>query len=125
MVGTKIEGDGYVITKTSESLIEAVLSGEIDLETAKSTIEHRMSLSEGKSMNVIIFISDIQRMKLEVLNHMSKHGSELIKASAFMVDNSLIANNLVNLFLGMQKGKAPIKIFKERKKAVDWFEEIS
>ena len=120
-----IVGSGFKIKNIGEDILEAELTGKVDLEMAKFVVSERLSLSENKNMKLLLFINDVTSINREALKFLSREGSKQIEKGAIVVGSSLIANSIVNSFLNIFNSKSPIQIFKNSKEALKWLNNTS
>lgn len=116
----KKSGKGYTINKVNEELIEIVFSGVVEMETAKLLEKDSKELFNGKPMNVLVDTKDVIKIRMDALNYFSNHSSELTNSGAFVVGNSLIANNLAHMFIDMTDNNDALRLFKDKNQALSW-----
>jgi hypothetical protein len=95
----------------------------IDLETITEAIQHRVSLSEGKSRPVLIDARGIKYWTRDAKKYSmsSKDALYLIKASAPLV-NSMALKISINWAIKFFPSGVPMRVFNDKEIALNWLE---
>jgi hypothetical protein len=95
----------------------------IDLKIVAKAIEHRITVSEGRSYPVLIDVRGVKYWTQDAKKYsMSSKGAlNLISASALLVD-SLPLKISVNWAIKFFPTEIPMKVFTNKEKALNWLE---
>lgn len=105
-----------------------ILVGEIkknvyvDLKVAKNIVEKRKMISNFQMIKIFIDVTEVKGVSKEARDYLgTEEGSELLVAAAICT-NSKLSTFLANFFLKVNliNTNYPIKLFTNRKKAMDW-----
>lgn len=126
MIGDKVvyyEGK-FMNYEIHEGLIIAIYKPnvDIDLNAAKFSVEERINLCEGKNYPLLVDGTSVKSVSKEARDYFgSDMGSHLLSASAIYT-NSLLSTYLANFLIAVNlvKSKIPVKLFTDKKKAIDW-----
>lgn len=95
---------------------------KITLDVACQLVESRLKLNKGIAMPLFIDVRKVSYADDKARKYLaSEEGSKLISAGAMLVDGP-ISQFLANVFLKVYHPVAPLKIFTDQKKAIEWLQ---
>ncbi len=96
---------------------------EIDFEVARLLVRDRLKVSEGKSRPLFIDISNLISVDLRARKYLSsEEGSRLVTAGAFYTTTPL-SKFVGKLFIDVNQPAAPVQIFSNKSKAIEWLQQ--
>ncbi len=108
-----LESSGIVKCKALDGVF-------IDLEDARENIHAVKVLSGGKTIPVFVDITNAKGATKEARAYFAGDEAGNVQSACALLIASPLASLIGNFFLGLNKTKFPIKLFREEDKAENW-----
>jgi len=111
----------YVKISTEDGILFMTYKKEqIDLPYAKSVVESRLQVSNGKAYPVFVDLNKVKSTSKDARGYLAgNEAAHLISASALWGMNELI-KMLSNFYLSLNKPDVPVRFFSDKQKALEW-----
>lgn len=97
----------------------------LDLDIAKECVNLRLEASGERFFPTLIDATGLKSVTKEARDYFgSEEGSRNIVASALII-NSVVGKFLTNFFLQINKPKVPIRVFTDKRDAVNWLRQFN
>lgn len=116
----RIQTQSVTIWKEDGILFCKYIKGlHVTLEIAKQSVETRFSLQKGEICRLLVDMRGIKSVTREAREYLGTVGASRMKAGALIV-GSFLNSSIGNVFLLFEKPPVPVKLFRNREKAVEW-----
>ncbi|MBC74298.1 MAG: hypothetical protein CMH47_18925 [Muricauda sp.] len=89
----------------------------IDLKAARTIVNDRMMLQEGREMPILCDIREVRRVNKPARDYFAREGSLWISALAFLIDPP-VANTISSFYMGTHAQKVVTRSFTKKSEAV-------
>lgn len=111
-------------------IIDGIMHGtykkgfKITLEDAKTIVDERSKLLDGKSVHAIIYDGGVVSMDKAARDFLSSdEGIHGLKSVA-IIENSFFSKMLINFFLKLTNPKIQVKAFSNQEEALKWLKSL-
>ncbi|WP_114779000.1 DUF7793 family protein [Botryobacter ruber] len=115
----------YSITFIENDIAQCIYKEieEVDLNNAKINVKDRVEFFDGVAYPCLFDITKIKHSTKEARDYLANEGSELIVASAIVV-NSPVIKMMANFYITVNKPQIPTRMFTDRESAMEWLSQF-
>jgi hypothetical protein len=117
------EGKYVYLSQEGDILIARYKAGlHIDLEAAQSIIDDRLTFTKNKDVPVLLLDSGLVKMDKNARDFMSSDEGIRGLRSIAIILTSVVNSMLLNFLLKISRPGLPVKVFTDKKLAMDWLQ---
>jgi hypothetical protein len=123
----QIENRASVISLIDESIISIFIKPNLefeipDVDDVRNGVEQ---LRDGKSIKLLVDISENTTGVSEVREYGAKHGANKNAIASAYVTDSLAQKIVLNFYISLYRRDKPSRMFTNKKDAIDWLKKIN
>lgn len=96
----------------------------LTLENAKENIEAVKTLANGKTVPVLVDITETKGGDKEARDYLASKEVASVQSACALLVSSPLSQLIGNFFLGLNKTHFPTRLFKDEGKAIDWLKKF-
>lgn len=110
------------LSYTDDGIIKCVALPDIimGLNEAKENIEAVKAIANGKIIPVLVDITQSKGATKEARAYLASADVAKVQSACALLISSSLSQLIGNFFLGLNKTKFPVKLFKDEAKAIEW-----